>query len=103
MVSFGTCFGKITKSNKFKLHITALDFIAPYAKYKIWLKPNAEQQFLYGNHVLKSGIARITENTPQYEGVVIYNMQDVPLVSKFLKSIFYLLNLNKNLKLNLKN
>lgn len=50
-------------------------------QYKVWLKPNAEQQFLYGNHVLKSGIARISENTPQYEGIVIYNMQDVPLVS----------------------
>lgn len=35
LVSFGTCFGKITKSNKFKLHITALDFLAPYAKVKI--------------------------------------------------------------------
>lgn len=32
LVSLGTCFGKITKSGKFRLHITALDFLAPYAK-----------------------------------------------------------------------
>uniref|UniRef100_A0A3Q2Z7K3 NIP7 nucleolar pre-rRNA processing protein n=1 Tax=Hippocampus comes TaxID=109280 RepID=A0A3Q2Z7K3_HIPCM len=32
LVSVGTCFGKFTKTNKFRLHITALDFLAPYAK-----------------------------------------------------------------------
>ena len=32
LVSLGTCFGKMTKSGKFRLHITALDFLAPYAK-----------------------------------------------------------------------
>jgi 60S ribosome subunit biogenesis protein NIP7 len=35
--------------------------------------------FLYGNHVLKSGLGRITENTPSYTGVVVYSMADVPL------------------------
>eukprot|EP00045_Choanoeca_perplexa_P022987 m.11548 g.11548 ORF g.11548 m.11548 type:complete len:90 (-) comp9842_c0_seq1:322-591(-) len=49
------------------------------AQYKVWLKPAAEQSFLYGNHVIKSGLARMTENTPQYQGVVVYNMNDVPL------------------------
>jgi ribosome biogenesis protein Nip4 len=32
LVSVGTCFGKFTKTIKFRLHITALDFLAPYAK-----------------------------------------------------------------------
>ncbi|XP_030622847.1 60S ribosome subunit biogenesis protein NIP7 homolog isoform X2 [Chanos chanos] len=32
LVSVGTCFGKFTKTQKFRLHITALDFLAPYAK-----------------------------------------------------------------------
>jgi 60S ribosome subunit biogenesis protein NIP7 len=35
--------------------------------------------FLYGNHVVKSGLGRITENTPANAGVVIYSMSDVPL------------------------
>ena len=35
LVSLGTCFGKMTKSGKFRLHITALDFLAPYAKVSI--------------------------------------------------------------------
>lgn len=47
LVSVGTCFGKFTKTNKFRLHITALDFLAPYAKvimaasqFLLWLTDN---------------------------------------------------------------
>ena len=29
--------------------------------------------------MLKSGLGRITEGTAQYQGVVVYNMNDVPL------------------------
>ena len=32
---------------------------------QVWVKPGAEMSFLYGNHVLKSGLGRITENTAQ--------------------------------------
>lgn len=35
---------------------------------QVWVKPSAELQFLYGNHVLKSGLGRITEGTPAYTG-----------------------------------
>ncbi|XP_074261611.1 60S ribosome subunit biogenesis protein NIP7 homolog isoform X2 [Saimiri boliviensis] len=86
LVSLGTCFGKFTKTHKFRLHVTALDYLAPYAKYKVWIKPGAEQSFLYGNHVLKSGLGRITENTSQYQGVVVYSMADVPLRWSFTVS-----------------
>jgi len=75
----GTCFGKFSKSKKFRLHITALDYLAAYAKYKIWIKPNGVMPFLYGNNVLKAHLGRITENTPQYVGVVFYSMNDMPL------------------------
>ncbi|KAJ3660030.1 hypothetical protein Zmor_011686 [Zophobas morio] len=79
LICAGTCFGKFTKTNKFRLHITALNYLAPYAQSKIWLKPSAEQQFLYGNHVSKSGLGRISENTEKYQGVLVYNMADLPL------------------------
>ncbi|XP_010365998.1 60S ribosome subunit biogenesis protein NIP7 homolog isoform X1 [Rhinopithecus roxellana] len=79
LVSLGSCFGKVTKTHKFWLHVTALDYLAPYAKYKVWIKPGAEQSFLCGNHVLKCGLGRITENTSQYQGVVVYSMADIPL------------------------
>lgn len=79
LISFGTCFGRFSKTGKFRLNVTALEFLAPYAKYKVWLKPSAEQQFLYGNHCLKSGLGRITDDTPQYQGVIVYSMSDLPL------------------------
>lgn len=79
LLSFGTCIGKFTKSGKFMMHITALDYLSQYAQYKVWVKPSAEMSFLYGNNVTKSGLARITESTPQYAGVVVYNMSDIPL------------------------
>ena len=79
LIGFGTSFGKFTKAKKFRLHVTCLDYVAQHAQHKIWLKPSAEQSFLYGNNVLKAGLGRITEDTPQYQGVVILNMADVPL------------------------
>lgn len=79
LISFGTCFGKFSKTHKFRLNITALDYLAPYAKHRVWLKANAEQQFLYGHHVMKSGLGRITDNTSKYEGVLIHSMNDLPL------------------------
>lgn len=36
--------------------------------------------FLYGNHVLKAHLGRITEDTPEHQGVVVFSMSDVPLV-----------------------
>ncbi|XP_004923132.1 60S ribosome subunit biogenesis protein NIP7 homolog [Bombyx mandarina] len=79
LVSAGTCFGKFTKTNKFRLHITALTYISPYAPFKVWVKPSAEQQFLYGHHIIKSGLGRITENTPKHQGVVVLTMSDIPI------------------------
>ena len=52
---------------------------AQFAKYKIWLKPNAEMSFLYGNHVTKAALARMTQSTARYQGVVVYNTNDVPI------------------------
>ncbi|XP_039287025.1 60S ribosome subunit biogenesis protein NIP7 homolog [Nilaparvata lugens] len=78
-VSLGTCFGKFTKSGKFLLHVTALNYLAPYAQFKIWVKPSAEQQFLYGHNVNKAGLGRITESTPKYQNVVVFSMSDLPL------------------------
>ena len=79
LISFGTCMGRFSKNQKFRLNVTALEYLAPYAKHKIWLKPSAEQQFLYGHHIVKSGLGRITDDTPQYQGVIVYSMSDLPL------------------------
>lgn len=79
LISFGTCIGKITGSGKFMLQITALDLLAQFASHKLWLKPNAEQSYTFGNDVAKSGLGRITEDTEQSQGLVVYSMNDIPL------------------------
>ncbi|KAF5298265.1 hypothetical protein FQR65_LT09776 [Abscondita terminalis] len=79
LVSVGTCFGKFTKTNKFRLHITALNYLAPYAQNKVWVKPSMEQQFLYGHNVTKAGLGRISEATEKFQGVLVYSMSDLPL------------------------
>jgi len=48
-------------------------------QYKIWVKPNGEMPFMYGNHVLKAHLGRITEDTPEHQGAIIYSMNDIPL------------------------
>ena len=35
--------------------------------------------FLYGNHIGKTGVARMTEGIPQYAGVIVLSMGNVPL------------------------
>lgn len=79
LASLGVCFGKFTHHKNFHLHISCLDYVGKYAQHKIWVKPSSEMSFLYGNHVLKTGLGRITENTPSGAGLVVYNMSDVPL------------------------
>jgi 60S ribosome subunit biogenesis protein NIP7 len=79
LASLGVCFGKFTHHKNFHLHISCLDYLARYAKHKVWVKPSSEMSFLYGNHILKAGLGRITENTPQATGVVVYNMSDMPM------------------------
>ena len=82
LLSIGTCLGKFTKTGKFRLHITALDVIAPHARYKVWVKPNGEMPFLYGGNVVKAHVGRWSEDCPEHQGVVVLAMDDTPLVSE---------------------
>lgn len=82
LLSYGTCLGKFTKTGKFRLHITALDVIAPHARYKVWVKPNGEMPFLYGGNVLRAQVGRWSEDCPEHQGVVVLGMDDTPLVGQ---------------------
>ncbi|KAH3903472.1 60S ribosome subunit biogenesis protein NIP7 [Saccharomycodes ludwigii] len=79
LMSLGICFGKFTKTGKFRLHITALQILSEHAKYKIWVKQNGEMPFLYGNHVLKAHVGKMSDDIPEHVGVIVYNMHDIPL------------------------
>lgn len=79
LVSLGTCIGKFTHHGSFHLTVHCLDLLAAHTRHKVWLKPTSEMSFLYGNHVLKSGLARITDNVSAGDGVVVFSMSDIPL------------------------
>ncbi|KAL9131107.1 MAG: hypothetical protein Q9217_000869 [Psora testacea] len=80
LLSLGTCIGKFSKTGKFRMHITALDVIAPHARYKLWVKANGEMPFLYGGNVVKAHVGKWSEDCPAHQGVVVLGMDDTPLV-----------------------
>ena len=79
LVSLGTCIGKFTHGGGFRLTVQSLNLLAANAKHKVWLKPTSEMSFLYGNHVLKGGLGKITDSINRNDGVVVFSMSDVPL------------------------
>lgn len=54
IISIGTCFGKFTKSGKFRLHITSLDYLAPYAQVNELLISIVLQCVIYIFFILKN-------------------------------------------------
>ena len=87
LLSVGTCIGKFTKHGRFRIHITALDIIAPHARYKVWVKPNGEMPFLYGGNIVKAHVGRWSEDCPPSQGIIVLNMNDTPLVGPVVLSV----------------
>lgn len=79
LLGIGILFAKVTHAGHMRIQITALEYIAQYAPFKVWVKPAQEQSFLYANHITRAGLGRITENTPQYQGVAVFTMADIPI------------------------
>ncbi|KAF2763373.1 60S ribosome subunit biogenesis protein NIP7 [Pseudovirgaria hyperparasitica] len=79
LLSLGTCLGKFTKTGQFRLHITALDVIAPHARYRVWVKQNGEMPFLYGGNVLKAHVGRWSEDCAAGQGVLVLGGGDVAI------------------------
>ncbi|PKX99966.1 ribosome biogenesis protein [Aspergillus campestris IBT 28561] len=79
LLSLGVCIGKLTKTGKFRVHITALDVIAPHARYKVWIKENGLLPFLYGGNVVKAHVGRWSEDIPEHSGVVVFDSSDTPV------------------------
>lgn len=79
IISVGVIIGKFTKNDNFRITISSLSTLQKYGLYKVWIKPSAEMNFLYGNNALKSHILRISENIPRNAGVFVYNQYDTPL------------------------
>lgn len=79
LLAIGVLIAKVTHHGHMRVQITALDLLAQYAPFKLWVKPANEQSYLYGGSVTRAGLGRITEETPQYQGVAVYTMSDIPI------------------------
>jgi 60S ribosome subunit biogenesis protein NIP7 len=75
----GTVLGRFTKGGSFRITVSCLNLLGPWAIHKVWIKHSAEMNFLYGNNAIKSHIFRISENVPMNAGVFVFNQNDVPL------------------------
>eukprot|EP01035_Chromulina_nebulosa_P016934 gene16934-22426_t len=60
-------------------NLLSLDYLSQYTKHKVWVRSGAEMSYLYGNNVTKAGLSRMTDSIPQYAGVVVYSMSEIPL------------------------
>ena len=79
LIAIGACIAKMTHSGNIRINITALSLLSKHSSVKFWVKPNQEQAFLYGNNVTKNGLGRISDDTLQHQGCVVYSMGDIPL------------------------
>lgn len=79
LMGIGVLFAKVTHNGNVRIQVTALEYIAQYSLFKIWVKPTQEQKFLYGGNVTRAGLGRITEATPKYQKVAVFSMGDIPL------------------------
>ncbi|KAM0681652.1 ribosome biosynthesis protein nip7 [Glugoides intestinalis] len=79
IVSCGVILGKITKTENFRIKITAMHVLHKFAIHKVWIKTSAEMNFLYGNNALKSHIHKVSESIPLNAAVFVYDSKEVPL------------------------
>lgn len=84
LLGVGTLIGKFTKTGKFRISITALDVIAPHARYTVWIKDNGVMPFLYGGSVARAHVGRFSDDAPENAGIIVRSSDDTPLVSQIL-------------------
>ena len=80
LLALGVRMGHFTHKKKaFQIDVTCLDLLSPLALHKVWIKSSAEMSFLYGHHISKQHVSRVTSDIPHYGGVIVYNTHDTPL------------------------
>eukprot|EP00759_Apiculatamorpha_spiralis_P050931 PhF_6_TR4996/c0_g1_i2/m.7073/K07565/NIP7; 60S ribosome subunit biogenesis protein NIP7 len=79
LTAAGICIARVTHHGNIRIVVTALPIIAQYAFYKVWVKPNQEQSFVYANNLTRGGLGRVTENTPQHQGAAVFSMNDIAM------------------------
>lgn len=79
IVCLGTCLGRFTRSDYFRIKITALPVLFLYGCNKVKVKPTAEMNVLYGNHVQRAHVTVISPEIKKNAGVVLTTSNGIPL------------------------
>jgi len=57
--------GMVKEEERTSKQVTRTQKYIDEMRSKVWVKPKAEMSFLYGNHVQRAQLSKITQNTPQ--------------------------------------
>lgn len=79
IVCIGTCLGRFTKTENFRLKITALHMLMTYSICKVKIKQTSEMNILYGNHVQRAHLCGVAPDLKKNAGVVLTTSSSIPL------------------------
>ncbi|KAI5190419.1 60S ribosome subunit biogenesis protein NIP7 [Nematocida minor] len=79
LVCIGTCIGRFTKGENFRLKITGLHVLMMYSTCKIKVKQTSEMNILYGNHVQRAHLCGVAPDLKKNAGVVLTTSSSIPL------------------------
>ncbi|EIJ87857.1 60S ribosome subunit biogenesis protein NIP7 [Nematocida sp. ERTm5] len=79
ILCIGTCIGRLTKSEFFRIKITGLHMLMMYASSKIKIKQTAEMNVLYGNHVQRAHLCGVAPDIRKNAGVVLTTSSSIPI------------------------
>lgn len=79
LMGVGTCLGRFTKSDNFWLKITCLHLLGLYSVNKVKVKPSAEMNLLYGNHVQRAHLCTFAPDIRKNAGVLLTSSYSIPL------------------------
>ncbi|KAI5171551.1 60S ribosome subunit biogenesis protein NIP7 [Nematocida sp. LUAm3] len=79
IMCIGTCLGRFTKTNQFRIKITALPLIALYRVNTVKVKTSCEMGVLYGNHVQRCHLFGMPTDIHKNSGVLLTTQYDIPL------------------------
>lgn len=79
ILCLGTCLGRFTKTENFRLKITALHMLMTYATCRVKVKQTSEMNVLYGNHVQRAHLCGVAPDIKKNAGVILTTSSSVPI------------------------
>lgn len=90
--SFGICIGRFSHSRKLKFLIPFLNLLLKNkGVFSAVLNGEGEKSFLFGKHVEKKNVSKISKNIFKNDGIVLFSKNKIPIgFGETLKSIVFI-------------